>query len=303
VPELFQRGETYGGVLLVDRQHPHDLLAQLAASWVRPLSSKTSFRIYVAPRGEPALGPEAYPHRLSASMNPTAPLAHHNQDSTHISEDVVTAGVTLSRFTIEGSGFHGREPDQNRWDLEQGRPDSYAGRVTYHATTSLSFQISSGVRKNPEEIETGDQTRTTASGVYQRSLKGGFIAVTATIGKDQTPDGQEWGKGVEFTWKLEEKNTVYGRVEGVDRDLFELVDKRQRPAGVPPSRTLVEAATLGYARSIPLLTEAGTDLGADLTAYRFTSRLDPVYGSSPLSLHVFLRLTFGAHGGMEHHHG
>ncbi|HZE89583.1 MAG TPA: hypothetical protein VE404_08550, partial [Verrucomicrobiae bacterium] len=291
-PELFQRGETYDGILLVDRQHPHDLFTQIAASWRTPLGAGRSFRLYVAPRGEPAIGPVAYPHRLSASLNPSAPLAHHNQDSTHASQDVVTAGFDLSRFTIEASGFHGREPDQNRWDLEQGRIDSYSGRVTYRATPSLSFQVSSARREHPEDLEPGSQTRTTGSGMYERLLPDGFIAVTATVGKDQTPDGQEWGNGVEAAWKFRKKHVVYSRVEGVTRDIFELTDKTQRPSGVSPEKTLVEAATFGYARSIPLLVEAGTELGADVTVYRLTSRLDPVYGDRPFSCHFYLKLSF-----------
>ncbi|HET9794451.1 MAG TPA: hypothetical protein VFS34_08305, partial [Thermoanaerobaculia bacterium] len=118
--QLFQRGETYEGVLLVDRQHPHDLFVQLGAAWEREVGDAGRLRLYAAPVGEPALGPVAYPHRLSASENPTAPLAHHNQDSTHIAADVVTAGWKYTIFEIEGSAFHGREPDENRWDIEQG---------------------------------------------------------------------------------------------------------------------------------------------------------------------------------------
>ena len=55
--ELFQRGETYKDVLLVDRQHPHDLFVQLAAEWSRDLTRRSKFRVYVAPWGEPAVGP------------------------------------------------------------------------------------------------------------------------------------------------------------------------------------------------------------------------------------------------------
>jgi hypothetical protein len=132
--ELFQRGETYQDVLLIDRQHPHDLFVQLGAAWEKSFSKSAKIRLYLAPLGEPALGPVAFPHRLSASENPTAPLAHHNQDSTHIAADVVSAGLTASIFTLEGSVFHGREPDENRWDIEQGRLDSYSGRLTVRPT-------------------------------------------------------------------------------------------------------------------------------------------------------------------------
>src|SRR6202162_3464553 len=61
--ELFERGETYRNVLLVDRQHPHDLFVQLGMAWERGFSKTAKFRLYLSPWGEPALGPVAYPHR------------------------------------------------------------------------------------------------------------------------------------------------------------------------------------------------------------------------------------------------
>jgi hypothetical protein len=72
-PQLFQRGETYQGTLLVDRQHAHDLFAQLAAAWERKIWDYVHLRLYLAPVGEPAVGPTAFVHRLSASENPAAP--------------------------------------------------------------------------------------------------------------------------------------------------------------------------------------------------------------------------------------
>jgi hypothetical protein len=295
--ELFQRGETYQNILLVDRQHPHDLFVQLAAAWEKPFSTQTKLRLYVAPVGEPALGPMAYPHRLSASENPNAPLSHHNQDSTHISYDVATVGFTASIFTLEGSAFHGAEPDENRWNLEAGALDSYAGRLTIRPSRELAVQISSGHLEHPEAAEEGNQTRSTASVTYQKSTSSGFIAASVIAGRNQTPEGPEWGNLLEWTWKFAGKNFLYGRLESVDRDVYELVHKRQRPHGVPRERTLVQAATLGFVRNVALLAEAETGLGADLTAYRFTSRLDSVYGRRPLSGHVFLRVRFGTHGG------
>ncbi len=298
--ELFQRGETYRNVLLVDLQHPHDLFVQLGAAWERALSPGVKLRLYLAPVGEPALGPVAYPHRLSASENPTAPLSHHNQDSTHISSDVLTAGLTAGILTVEGSAFHGEEPDENRWDIDQGGLDSYSGRLTLRPRGGFSFQLSSGYRKHPEALEPGNQTRTTASLSYQRGAAANFFAATLASGLNQTDDGREWGHLFEWTWKLGGKNFFYGRVEKVDRDVYELVNKRQRPQDVPRDRVSVEAATLGFVRNFPILSEAETGLGADLTFYRFPSNLDSVYGSRPISFHGFLRIRFGSHGGMQH---
>lgn len=309
-PELFQRGETYHGILLVDRQHPHDLFVQLAAAWEKALSPGAKIRLYVAPWGEPALGPVAYPHRLSASENPTAPLAHHNQDSTHIAADVVTLGFSLPLVTLEASGFHGMEPDENRWDIEQGRVDSYSARLTVRPFTGLSFQLSSGHLEHPEAVEAGNQTRTTGSVTYEKATHGGFLGATLIVGKNQTPGGPEWGNTLEGTWKFEDRNFLYGRLERVDRDLYELIHKQQRPEGVPASRTRVDAGTLGYVRDFDFLPAAETGLGADLTLYRFSSALNPVYGRHPISFHVFLRIRFGTHtmghgaaSAQEHGHG
>src|SRR5207245_10738849 len=123
----------------------------------------TAVRLDFAPVGEPAVGPTAYPHRLSASENPVAPLAHHNQDSTHISADVVSAGLSLSKLTIEGSAFHGREPDENRLDVDQGPIDSYAGRLTLRPGAGFALQIPAPRREHPAAIAPGGQPTQTAS--------------------------------------------------------------------------------------------------------------------------------------------
>jgi hypothetical protein len=299
VAELFQRGETYQNVLIIDRQHPHDFFVELAAAWERTLAPNASLRLYLAPVGEPALGPPAYVHRLSASENPTAPLPHHNQDSTHIAYDVVTAGLSAGMLTLEGSGFHGAEPDENRWNIEQGKIDSYSGRLTFRPAPELTLQISAGHLENPESIEPGNQTRSTASAMYQKSLPGGFIAASLITGRNQTPDGPEWGTLLEWVWKFRDRNFFFGRLESVDRDLYELQNKRQRPEGVPRHRTRVQAATAGYVRDFPWFGKVESGLGGGFTLYHFTSRLEPVYGKSPVSFNVFFRIRFGFHSGMS----
>jgi len=113
-PLLFQTGETYKGQPLIDRQHPHDLFMELSAQYTLPLGEHGTWFTYFGYPGEPALGPVTVLHRLSASENPSATLAHHLQDSTHISFGVLTTGFTYRWFKLEGSIFNGREPDENR---------------------------------------------------------------------------------------------------------------------------------------------------------------------------------------------
>jgi len=302
-PLLFQRGETYQDVLLVDLQHPHDLFVQLATRWDRPLSENIDFGLYLAPVGEPAVGPTAYPHRLSASVNAMSPLAHHNQDSTHQTSDVVTVSLGVPKVTFEASAFHGAEPDDVRWDIDQGSLDSYAGRVTVRPGAGFSFQVSAARRQDPEELEEGDQTRQTASLEYIKGRSDGFLAATLIVGRNLLREGTEWGNGIEATWKFGGKHYLFGRVESVDRDLFELINKMQRPAGVEPERTTVQAATAGYVQSVPLgIFRDGVDsgLGAAVTFYRYDDDLEETYGDTPVSVQVFLKVGFSAGGGMAH---
>jgi len=65
-------------------------------------------------------------------------LGHHQEDSTHISDNVITAGITHGPVTFEVSGFHGREPGENRWSLDKGQIDSLSSRVTVTPTTRWS---------------------------------------------------------------------------------------------------------------------------------------------------------------------
>src|SRR5215218_11181510 len=84
-PLFLATGETANGVTpLVDRQHPHDLPMELAATYSVPVGAKDSVFVYAGLPGEPALGPATFMHRFSGMDNPEAPLGHHWLDSTHV---------------------------------------------------------------------------------------------------------------------------------------------------------------------------------------------------------------------------
>ncbi|RYF53045.1 MAG: hypothetical protein EOO39_41325, partial [Cytophagaceae bacterium] len=102
-PLLFQTGETYKGQPLIDRQHPHDLVSELSVSYSHALSKDIDLYGYVGYPGEPALGPPAFMHRISAFNNPDAPLSHHWQDATHILFGVATAGFRYKWAKLEAS--------------------------------------------------------------------------------------------------------------------------------------------------------------------------------------------------------
>src|SRR5438094_441958 len=120
------------GATLHDRQHPHDLFMELAALYERRVAQSLGLSLYLAPVGEPAVGPVAFPHRPSAADDPLAPISHHWQDGTHITFGVVTAGVFTRNAKLEASWFNGREPDEIRTNLDYAgrRLDSYSARLT-----------------------------------------------------------------------------------------------------------------------------------------------------------------------------
>ena len=186
--ELFQVGEAFEGKPLVDYQHPHDLFMQLAAVWRIPIGSRTGFTLAGGPSAEPALGPVAFMHRASSMENPMSPLGHHTLDSTHIAFGVVTAAIDHGPWTIEGSVFNGREPDEDRWDFDFGPLDSFAARIWLRPREEWELQLSSGWLTAPEELGHGDIVRTTASASWLKQSGENFTAATAAYGMNNGDD-------------------------------------------------------------------------------------------------------------------
>lgn len=177
-PQLLQTGETFKGLPVIDAQHPHDLLMEIAASYSVALIEQLAIHFYGGPVAEPALGPTAFMHRPSASENPAPPLSHHYQDSSHITHGVITTGITAWRFRLEGSLFHGAEPDENRKDLEMGKLDSWSARLAFLPTKNWSMQYSQGHLVDPEFLDPGNLVRRTASISHNRSWQDGNWAST-----------------------------------------------------------------------------------------------------------------------------
>jgi hypothetical protein len=293
-PELFQEGETAYGLPLVDGQHPHNFFMELAALFDHGLTERTLLSIYLAPVGDPALGPPAYPHRASAAEDPLAPLGHHLQDSTHISDDVITVGVTCRDFRFEASGFHGREPGEDRWHLDQGKIDSWATRVTANPGQNWNLQYSIGQLHAPEALfPTEDVRRMTASVMYNRPLSSGNWASLLLWGRNQSLSDGNIGNGylLESTLQFLQRNYAWTRIENADRTNELLIGEHPLPAGfVERYLTRVQAYTGGYDRDIGNLPHLRTALGGQVTFYGVPGVLRPLYGPHPLSVTLSLRL-------------
>jgi hypothetical protein len=296
-PLLFQQGETAYGQAIVDGQHPHDFFMEMAALYDWRVSEQTLVSFYVAPVGDPALGPTAYPHRTSAEENPVATLGHHQEDSTHIAGDVITLGVTRGVARLEASGFHGREPNESRWTIQQGAIDSWSLRATVQPGSNWSGQLSYGRLHSPEALfPTEDQARTTASVMYNlpmaRGGDWGNWASTMVWGRTRDTDGgKENSYLLESTLRFARKNAVWTRIENAGRSNELLLGEHVLPAGFAEKPlTHVQAYTFGFDREFGFVPHTSMAFGAQVTAYGVGAPLQATYGKRPVGAVVFVRL-------------
>ena len=277
-PLLYQSGEQFHGQPVHDRQHPHDLVSELAVTYSYKFDDKRSIFFYGGLPGEPALGPAMFMHRASGANNPDAPISHHWQDATHITWGVLTAGFSLGKVKFEASAFNGTEPDENRWAFDKPRLNSFSGRISWNPTRDLSFQVSHGYLRNPEPLEPELRIlrKTTASAIYNRPF-----------GKDKNWAstfvwGQNYGNGERSNAFLFEsnfdfqKNAIFGRLERVEKSAHELVLDHSYGHGL----FWVGAYSLGYVRDIYSQKGIDVGLGGMLTANSNPASLTPVYGGT-----------------------
>jgi hypothetical protein len=293
-PLLFQVGETAFGNPIADGQHPHEFIMEIAALCDLKLGTKGLLSFYFAPIGDPTLGPAAYAHRASASENPLAALGHHQEDSTHIAGDVVTVGLTYRIARLEASGFHGREPDEFRWDIDQGKIDSWSTRLTIQPGKNWSGQFSYGRIKSPESLfPNEDQGRMTASAMYNRPLHNGNWASTLLWGRTRSlQDNSIFNSyALESTVRFRTRNHVWTRIENVDRSNELILGENPLPPNFqeqPVGR--VQAYTFGYDHDFDLIPHVGSALGVQVTAYGVGDNLKSVYGSHPAGVALFVRI-------------
>jgi len=292
-PLLFQTGETAYGQAIVDGQHPHNFIMGLGFHYVRELGTEARLEVYFAPVGDPALGPVAYPHRASAAELPQAPISHHWQDSTHISDDVVTVGLAYKKIKLEASGFHGAEPGENRWIVQQGAIDSWSSRLWFFPARNWAAQVSVGRLAHPEALQPGDQVRTTASIEYAKSMAGGSWASSLIWGRNhETATGRNLNSYLlESILPIRRKNFVTGRAELVDKDeLFDGQPEIEQSLDILYGSTFrIGAYTIGYTRDVDLFRHVETGVGANFTAYSLPDAIKPYYGERPVGGNVFVR--------------
>jgi hypothetical protein len=297
---IFQVGETYQGNALIDHQHPHDFLMQAAAIWRQPFVRGTTLTLAGAPVGEPALGPVAFMHRSSAVENPMSPLGHHTMDSTHIAMGVLTASIEKGTVQVESSVFHGREPDEDRWDLmDPGPLDSWSIRGWWRPTRRWSAQVSYGYLTEPEALEEGDVKRATASLTMDTPRSGGSTALTLAWGRNWKLGGTYDAALAELTRQYGWRGSIYWRAEvtQVEDDVLRTGvhtfqgGRKKAHVVLPGARSVVGAFTLGGTKTFWQPRGWDAAVGGQTTAYAVPGPLAPFYGEQPpWSLQLFVRV-------------
>ncbi len=276
-PDLLASGEFCNGEAIHDRQHPHDLFMEIAATYDRPFVAGLRLQVYGGPVGEPALGPTAFPHRISAMPSPLAPITHHWLDATHITYGVATGGVYGRRWKAEASVFNGREPDDNRTDFDFGAMDSYSARVWFLPARPWALQVSAGHLREAEAGHDGgpriDVDRVTASATYHRIFRAGSIwASTIGWGRNKEPGADATNAFLaETNVTLDERDSWFGRLELSQKAGRDLAIDGDEPFAVAKLQA-------GYTRYFQAWHGLRPGVGAELSAGVVPDSLKSSYG-------------------------
>jgi hypothetical protein len=226
---------------------------------------------------------------------PQATLGHHWQDSTHIANNVLTAGLGYRDVRIEASGFRGREPNENRWNIDIGAIDSWSARLSYQPADNWVTQFSAGRIERPEAHHADDVVRTTASVQYTRPRSGGADWSSSVMWARNYKNVARRATHAflaETAIPFLAKNTVVGRFEWSQRDeLFEYDHHLANEIFEQTGKRAFDVAayTVGYTREIGTLNNVNVAIGTNMTAYGVANELKPFYGNYPVGVTMFLR--------------
>ena len=284
------------------------LLHEPVGDLPRAVGERSAVWLQLAPVGEPALGPTAFMHRASAGENPTAPLGHHWQDSTHIAFDVITAGWGWKALSLEASVFHGARA--RRTPLEhRGAARSTRSRGVLRAALRRRL-VGPGLvrlsRRTPRRPSRADVRRVDGLRPLRRRRRPA-VRGEPRLGPERRGAGDERRVAARRRLAGDALATRSTRAPNTSRRTTTCSPSRASRTcrrRNEPRLANVFAFTAGYLRDFALVKALATGLGADADRYSFPSSLKPAYGDFPVAGHFFLRLRWGVgapHGSAASH--
>jgi hypothetical protein len=264
-PQLLQYVSAASGGPLIDHMRPQDFLqeAALRVRW-------RFLRLDLAPVGDPPLGTTPFAQRASSLDFAEAPFAYDIQESFHLATRMAGLAVDTKPFAIEGAVFHASVTGGRHTTIEDGKVDSWSGRVTVRPVEHLAIQASRG--------SLGDAKRnvTTASMTYEGSIVAAS-AIWTRRDVDATTTLVAYGAEI----AVRARHNVFSlRVEEVDR-----------PAGIiyPTLRrtnhfTVSDVVDILHTRGL----RAGVGVNIDYQTQ--THELQGTYGHKPQSIYTFVRV-------------
>ena len=216
--------------------------------------------------------------------------------------DVPAARRDHPRPKVDGSIFTGREPDENRYDFDRPRFDSFSGRISWNPTQNLALQFSHGYIKSPEALEPDlKRHRTTASIIYNQPLGADSNWSNSFVwGQNHdTGEGKTQSFLIESNYQRG-RDTVYLRWERVEKSGHELVLNPPDESRIFP----VSGYTIGYVRDLSHGDGLDIGLGTQFTINDRPDRLDSYYGDDlGYAFQFFLRIRPSLHSRAAHQHG
>jgi len=279
-PQMLQYVSAESGGVLVDRMRPQNFIGEAAVHAGFKTTESTTFSIYAAYAGDPALGAAPFPMRASASDFAEAPFAYDIQESLHEASRVITASFSSRMFTIEGSVFHDSVSEPDYTKIDDGPIDSRSYRLTFTPSQNLAIQISRGERTKDgpkREVSTASLTYGT----------GNIAASALWTRKQEFEDAPELtAYGFELAMRGA-RNTFMARAEWVDR-----------PDGFPDSVTALptEQTThfaVGYIFDFIARDRFRAGAGVNIDYHTQSHELPDRYGHKPQGIFAFIRVKSG----------
>ena len=138
-----------------------------------------------------------------------------------------------------------------------------------------------------------DQARMTASVMYNKPLAQGNWANRVLWGGTRSLEdsAKENSYLLESTLRFKTHSYVWTRMENAGRSNELLTGENPLPANFQEEPlTHVQAYTFGYDRDVDLISHVASAISAEVTAYGVGKPLQPIYGTDPIGINVFVRL-------------